>query len=93
MNDKVNANTPTLNAVKSADNCLPEKHISLQSFERSPLRLDFENELLAELAPKINPAYYGWNTLEVEAKVSVYLRVLGLTKQEAWKLIKERKLQ
>jgi hypothetical protein len=52
-----------------------------------------ENELLKELAPKINPAYEGWSTLETTAQVGVYLRVLGLTKKEAWKLIKERKLQ
>lgn len=55
-------------------------------------KINFENALLSELAPKINPAYSGWNTLEVDAKVSVYLRVLGMTKKEAWDLIKERKL-
>lgn len=52
-----------------------------------------EYELLKELAPKINPAYEGWATLETTAQVGVYLRVLGLTKKEAWKLIKERKLE
>jgi len=50
----------------------------------------FERELLEELKIKINPAYDGWNNLEDDAKISVYLRVLGFKdKKEAWKTIKE----
>jgi len=50
---------------------------------------EFEKQLLSELSPKINPAYDGWGNLETDAKVQVYLRVLGLTKKQAWDRIKD----
>ena len=51
-----------------------------------------EKELLSELEPKINPQYSGWSTLETDAEVKVYLRVLGITKSEAWIILKKRGL-
>jgi hypothetical protein len=87
-------------------NSIPQKEKTLKGFDEiwyavdgdnliddiENWKINFENALLSELAPKINPAYAEWNTLIVEAKVSVYLRVLGMTEKEAWNLIKERKL-
>jgi len=79
-----------------------EKRTSLETFPRPTSNVGFPNigdyqaweeelekQLLSELSPKINPAYDGWGNLETDAKVQVYLRVLGLTKEQAWDRIKK----
>lgn len=53
-------------------------------------RDNIRRELLVELSPLINPKYEGWATLESNAKVSVYLRILGFKdRKEAWKAVKQ----
>lgn len=68
----------------------PEGTEGIVSGEIANWRDNIRRELLVELGPLINPKYTGWGTIESDAKVSVYLRILGFKdKKEAWKAVEQ----